>query len=132
MKTIVLGIITKNEKFLIGKLKEEKIKDFGGIEYVFPGGKIEATETADTAVIRELEEETGLKVSIVRKIHVRIHPITQRETHYFHCISNSGTETTVNKDNDDIEKLIWVKNEDLINFMPTINPQIISYFANLK
>ena len=33
-----------------------------------PGGKVEAGETVEQAVIREVGEETGLKVEILRKI----------------------------------------------------------------
>jgi 8-oxo-dGTP diphosphatase len=35
----------------------------------FPGGKIEDGETPEEACMREIEEETGLTVHIVRKIY---------------------------------------------------------------
>ena len=33
----------------------------------FPGGKVEKDESAENALIRELEEETGLKICVERK-----------------------------------------------------------------
>lgn len=131
MKTI-LGIVTDNNKILIGKLKEEQIKNFGGIEYVFPGGKIEEKETGKEAVKREIKEETGLNVSIVTKIGERIHPKTGKEIEYYHCKRLSGFETTKSSDNNDIEKLLWVDTQDLKKYMPTLFDKVKNYFSESR
>jgi 8-oxo-dGTP diphosphatase len=36
--------------------------------YVFPGGGVDAGETPEQAAIREMEEETGLRVTVLRKL----------------------------------------------------------------
>jgi ADP-ribose pyrophosphatase YjhB (NUDIX family) len=36
--------------------------------WALPGGKVEAEETVEEAIVREVKEETGLKVEIIRKI----------------------------------------------------------------
>jgi 8-oxo-dGTP diphosphatase len=36
--------------------------------YVFPGGGVDAGETPEQAAIREMEEETGLRVTVQRKL----------------------------------------------------------------
>lgn len=40
----------------------------GRTYYLFPGGGVEATETAEAAAIREAWEELGLQVTIVREL----------------------------------------------------------------
>lgn len=47
-------------------------KDMAGM-WEFPGGKIEATESEEDAVHRELEEELGLKVTILSRLGTFTH-----------------------------------------------------------
>jgi dATP pyrophosphohydrolase len=60
VKTTVGGIITKwidEEKHVL--LTKRSIAPYNGF-WCFPGGHIDTDETAKTAIIREVEEETGL------------------------------------------------------------------------
>lgn len=59
--------------------------------WVLPGGGIEAAESAEQAVIREVEEETGLQVSIERKIaeYLPINRFTSSST-IFVCTIQGG------------------------------------------
>lgn len=123
----VLAIITKEDQVLIGKLKAEKIKDFGGIEYVFPGGKVEENENLEAAALREVEEETGLKVKVVNLIGERVHPKTQKQIYYFHCEYIGGDSDTSSILNDDIEELIWIDKDNIVKYMPTLFVQVESY-----
>jgi mutator protein MutT len=43
--------------------------------WALPGGAIEIGETAEQAVVREVEEETGYKVSVVRLIGIYSDPL---------------------------------------------------------
>ena len=47
--------------------KRQMVGDMGG-RWEFPGGKIEEGEDLQTAVIREMQEEFGVTVSVGRKI----------------------------------------------------------------
>ena len=47
--------------------KRQMVGDMGG-RWEFPGGKIEDGEDLETAVIREMQEEFGVTVSVGRKI----------------------------------------------------------------
>ena len=47
--------------------KRQMVGDMGG-RWEFPGGKIEAGEDLETAVVREMQEEFGVTVTVGRKI----------------------------------------------------------------
>ncbi len=124
---IVVSIITKGNEVLVGKLKQEKIKDFGGLKYSFPGGNVETAERFEEAVVREAKEETGLDVELVISIGSRLHPKTNMLITYYHC-EVIGGELNANSDkNDDIEELIWVPTEKLGEYMPTLFPVVDKY-----
>ncbi len=60
--------------------------------WVLPGGGLDAGETPEQGVVREVEEETGLRVVISHKIaeYLPVNKMTQR-THFFECIGVGGT-----------------------------------------
>jgi len=64
------GIILKNEKILLIKRKNPPFK--GG--YALPGGFVEYGEKVENAVVREVEEETGLLTKIDRLVGVYSSP----------------------------------------------------------
>lgn len=63
--------------------------------WVLPGGGIEAGESPETAVCREITEETGFQVEIVRKVaqYEPRNKLAQR-THFYECRITGGTCTT--------------------------------------
>jgi mutator protein MutT len=61
-----MGIIYMTDgRFLIAQRPEHKM--FGGL-WEFPGGKINDSESAENALIRELDEELELTISIDQKL----------------------------------------------------------------
>jgi mutator protein MutT len=56
---VALAFICDGSTVLIGKRPSHKT--FGGL-WEFPGGKIEAHETPEAAVIREINEELGIDI----------------------------------------------------------------------
>jgi 8-oxo-dGTP diphosphatase len=129
---IVVGILTKENKVLIGKVKASELENFGGIQYVFPGGTAEEGEALEAAVIREMQEETGYVVSPVKEISSRIHPKTGKEMTYYHCEVLSGAETTFDPKNDDIERLIWVDISKISTYMPTVFDKVEVYLKQFQ
>ena len=129
---VVVAIITDGNKVLIGKLRAEKLVVFGGVPYIFPGGKQEDNENLEQATIREVKEETGLTARIVRQIGTRIHPKSGKEIVYFHCEKISGDLSTDDAKNNDIDVLLWVDRGQLSEYMPTLFDAVQDYLKTLS
>ena len=81
-----IGAMVRNEKGEILFLKRtEKCRNESG-KWTFPGGKLEFGETQDKAVKREVLEETGLEVKIVRILKIIDHIIEEESQHWFNPI----------------------------------------------
>ncbi len=65
MSRSIACIDYRNGKIFIAK--RQQVGDMGG-RWEFPGGKIEEGEDLETAVIREMQEEFGVTVTVGRKI----------------------------------------------------------------
>ena len=61
----VTGILIEDEKLLLVKQKVSDKRNWS-----LPGGKLEQGETIEQGVIREMKEETGLNVEIIRLLYL--------------------------------------------------------------
>ena len=86
MCDVVVGIVNHDDHILMVK----RAKKEGNLVWGFPGGKLEVGETKEEACIREVYEETGINVSIVKLFGERIHPETGTKIAYFLCKQESG------------------------------------------
>ncbi len=72
MRTVVLGVIIRQRKILIGRKQEGyHPMNLGGKWHVI-GGKVEENETEEEAIRREVKEETGLEIEILEKVGEKI------------------------------------------------------------
>ncbi len=67
--SIVTGVLVKNKagKFLLVK-KPDTVGPYKG-SFLIPGGGVNEDESADQAAIRELYEETGVKVTNLQRVY---------------------------------------------------------------
>lgn len=84
-KQAVSAIIFKDSSILLIKRRDIPV-------WVLPGGGLDPFETVEEGICREVLEETGCNVEIVRKIaeYQPINKLTQL-THFFECKILSGT-----------------------------------------
>ena len=90
------GVIIRNNQLLLVKQKVKR----GDIVWNFPGGGVESAETFEQACIREVREETGYNVKIIRLL------FENESKHTFLCEVVSG-ELTI-EDDEDILDVRWV------------------------
>lgn len=70
----VVGIVNENDTILVGKKEKRDISDTLSEKWHIPRGKIEANETPEQAIIREIVEETGIQAKVSKQIDIRIIP----------------------------------------------------------
>ncbi len=87
---IVVAAIKKNGRYLLGKRRPEGL--LGGL-WEFPGGKVEPGETHEAAILREVREEIGIRVTVCGLIACVQHAYSHfRVTlNVYACRPRSGT-----------------------------------------
>ena len=66
MRTVVAALITRDSKLLVCQRKRN---DSNALRWEFPGGKVEAGESAAEALVRELREELGVAATIGAEVY---------------------------------------------------------------
>ena len=66
MRTVVAALITRDSKLLVCQRKRN---DSNALRWEFPGGKVEAGESATEALARELHEELGIAATIGGEVY---------------------------------------------------------------
>jgi mutator protein MutT len=61
MTTVVAAVIERDGRILIAQRKRTRQHP---LKWEFPGGKVEPAETPENAVVRELEEELGIRAQV--------------------------------------------------------------------
>lgn len=109
------AIIIKNNNVLIAKRNKGKFVD----QWEFPGGKVELNETLEHALIREIDEELNISISI-KKYFMKV-IFDDQDFHFImHCfICNTQNDDCVLKEHSAIKWLDLNNNlpKDL-NFLP--------------
>lgn len=86
-KQAVYGIIFDPTKTQVLLIKRRDIP-----VWVLPGGGLEQGETPEAGAMREVQEETGFQVSIIRKVaeYLPVNQLTQF-SHFFECQIDQGS-----------------------------------------
>jgi len=107
---VTAGVIIDGDKVLITR-RGPKENCAGGWE--FPGGKIEANETPQECLARELKEELNLAVSVGKFCTEVVHNYGDKIINllaYYCTIDDGDIQTSVH------DKYKWVEIEDLLKY----------------
>ena len=104
---VVCGIIWKDEKIFIARRKPEKY--LGGF-WEFPGGKQEMHETAEESLVRELNEELGMKVIVVKHFKTVFHKYEKFTIELIAFLCQFKEATFIMTDHD---KYFWISIDEL-------------------
>lgn len=81
MQEVVVGIVVKDTEVLLVEKKNPK----GASIWRFPGGKVEDRESVEEAIVREIEEETGVKCLPLAEIATRNWQSKDMKVRFFIC-----------------------------------------------
>lgn len=109
---ISMAIIVDGGKVLMIRRRQRE----GKLSWAFPGGGIEAGETAEQAAVRETLEEVGLEVKAVQVIGARIHPDTGADMTYVACELVGGEARVA--DADELAEVAWLTHGQIPEHVP--------------
>ncbi len=122
----VAGIVPMNDGFVFMHRKNViRNKDYQEY-YTFPGGHLEEGETLEEGVIREIKEEFGIHVKVVRKLYELENSRVNMKEYFFLCEyvdgefgTGEGEEFSNNPEYKDSGKYIpeIVKRENILNLV---------------
>lgn len=131
-RTRVAGIIFMNGGIAlmhrVGVLKRKDIQEY----YTFPGGGLEEGETLEQGTIREIKEEFGIDVEVVKKLYELESKKFNQKEYFFLCEyiggkfgTGEGPEFSNNPKYIDSGKYLpeIIKKEDVKN-IPLLPPEI--------
>lgn len=107
---IVAAIIRRDDKILITKRPDHV--HLAGL-WEFPGGKLEAGESLEAALQREIREELGVDISVESEFVSVEHEYTDKSVHlhFFNCTILRGEPQLL-----DVADIRWVKTAELVDF----------------
>ncbi|MGW5173170.1 NUDIX hydrolase [Streptomyces sp. NPDC004082] len=109
---VSVAIIVADGKVLMARRRAAE----GEVSWVFPGGAIEAGESPEEAAVREVAEETGLKVEAVQVLGDRVHPKSGVPMHYV-AVRLVGGEATV-ADDEELDAVAWITHGEIEAHVP--------------
>ena len=109
---VSMAIITEGDRVLMVRRRQQE----GKLLWAFPGGGIEAGESAEQAAVREVAVEVALEVTSVGILGARVHPQTGADMTYVACEPVAG-EARV-EDAEELAEVAWITLEEIPTYVP--------------
>jgi 8-oxo-dGTP diphosphatase len=108
MTTVVAAVIERNGQVLIAQRKRSRNH---ALKWEFPGGKVEPGEQPEAALVRELEEELGVRAQVgseVMRYEFRYPDRPPILLIFYRVIEFSGEPQNL-----DFEQILWAERDHL-------------------
>ena len=112
VQPVATAIVTSELGVLVGHRND------GKPPWTFIAGEVEPGESPEDAAIREVKEETGLRVEVGDVIGERVHPKTGRTMIYLAATPTHGTDVFVG-DEEELAEVRWVSLAEADELMKT-------------
>lgn len=114
--TVFVGIVVYKGKLLMVQRYEPEMKE-GHLKWEIPGGKVDFGEEPHEAIVREIMEETGVKIKVKRLLPEVFtqnwdYPWGVQQTLLF-AYECEFVSQTVKKEDHHVEEVKWVKLTDV-------------------
>jgi 8-oxo-dGTP diphosphatase len=110
-QAIVAAVVTSAEGVLVGRRND------GRPPWTFIAGEQEPGERPEDTAIREVKEETGLRIQAGDEIGERVQPVTGRRMIYLAAVPTHGTDVFVG-DEAELAEVRWVSLAEADELLP--------------
>ncbi|MDR2221775.1 MAG: (deoxy)nucleoside triphosphate pyrophosphohydrolase [Flavobacteriaceae bacterium] len=110
MLEVCCAIVQYKDKVLVAQRSEQMLLP---LKWEFPGGKIEATETREECIKRELKEELALPVEVIGSLTAVTHHYESFSLNLYPLLCRTTTMDCIVKEHQTVQ---WVSWEDLSDF----------------
>lgn len=125
--TIDAIILNEKREVLLIKRKNEPFKGF----WALPGGFVEYGEIVEDAVLREVKEETGLDVEIIKLFNVYSDPKRDPRGHTISIVYYCKVKGGFLKGGDDAKEAKWLKVDQDLKLAFDHNKILREFFEKL-
>ena len=111
MTTVVAAVIERDDQILIAQRKRTGQHP---LKWEFPGGKVEAAETPEAAVVRELQEELAIRANVgpeIGRYEFQYEGSWPIMLMFYRIVEFSGEPKNLN-----FEQILWTPRERLSDY----------------
>ena len=122
--TVAAAIIHRDQQILLTRRKPDA--HLANL-WEFPGGKVEAGESLEAALQRELREELDIEVEVLDEFYATTHHYATRAValHFFNCRITQGEPRAL-----DVAEFRWVNSSELHAFeFPEADRELVERLA---
>ena len=109
---VVLGVVLRGDKVLLVQRIEGVLQK---PQWLLPGGGVEGEEADESAVVREVLEETGVACTPIEKLGERTHPQSGHMISYWLCRYEGGSAAVAEPEK--FFSVLWVSKEDAVSVL---------------